>query len=357
MDRRDFLISTGGAVVAVTSASAAGAEALIERGTEGQAQAGRVLRLAMAWPDQPHGPADAARRLARRIALMTAGRLRIEVVAASSGPDTDAELCLASAHDFAHLHPAYAYFAGLPGSCGLSGAELAQWMSVGGGQMLWDDLAASHGWKPLLVSHLGEAPPLWARPGISAGNGFAGLSIAVPGLGADVVRALGGEPVRLDPAAVVSALADASIDAAEIGGPVASLAAGVATAAPYGTGQGLNAHGTALSLHIRLPVWTSLSEADQAIVSAAAADEFQTSLAEAAVHGSLAREVLEASFGVRHAPWPAEMAEAIGRVAEATVAHVAGHDAVAERIDHSYFAFRSMISGAPQHTRRGLAVG
>jgi TRAP-type mannitol/chloroaromatic compound transport system substrate-binding protein len=370
MDRRDFLLTTSGAVVAATSSASAlaagapGPEASSSAHSS-SAEGATVLRLGMAFANATHGPSDTARRLARRFETMTGGRYRIEIVADQT-LDGKADLFFGSAHHFTAWHPAFAYFAGLPGRSGLAAGALAQWIAVGGGQMLWDDLAEAHGWKPLLAGHTGGAPLLWSRTPITGLDSLVGARVAADGLGADVVRALGGDPVAIPAGGSTAVLTDGFVEAIEYGGAVASLASGVARAAPHaigspadggGAGAGLNGHGTALALNVTLPVWSKLSEADQAILAAAASESYQADVAEALVHERIARQVLEGSFGVRIAPWPSDVAEAIDRVAEATIAHVAGSDADAERIDRSYFGFRNMLSGAPAAPRKPAAIG
>lgn len=355
MDRREFLITSGGAAVAAASPIAAQAEDAVP--VSAATRSGRLLRLSMPWADTPQGPADSVRRFARRFEAMTGGRYRIEIAVADGGAENEADLVHGSAHDFAPLHPAFAYFAGLPGSAGLAAQDLAHWIAIGGGQMLWDDLAGSHGWKPLLVGHAGDAPPLWSREPITDLHDLSGRRLSAPGLGADVARALGAEACEaLAPHEVGAALAGGTVHAAEAGGLQTSLAGGIPRVARHATGQGLNGRGTALALNVRLPVWERLPEADKAILAAAAAEELQLSLAEARAHAGVARRALATSFNVRFAPWPADVAEALDRVAEATIAHVAGRDAIAARIDQSYMAFRSLISGAPAPPRAPAAA-
>ncbi len=352
MDRREFLITSGGAAVAVTSAVAA--EAASPPAAQDAHPDATVLRLSMGWTDAPQGPADSARRLARRIQDMTGGRYRFEISADPSATD-ESDLVHGTAHDFAGSHPAFAYFGGLPGSTGLAAQDFAHWIAVGGGQMLWDDLAGQHGWKPLLAGHLGEAPPLWSREAITGLRDLAGQRVVAQGLGAEVARALGAEgvPVTAD---ATAALQDGTAIAVEAG-LLTGLASGLARATRHATGNGLNARGTAVSLNVRLSVWDRLSEADRAIFAAAAAEEFQLSLAEARAHEHVARRALSSGFGVTFAAWPTEISEAIDRVAEAIVAHVAGCDAIAARIDQSYIAFRNALDGeaAARRTSAPLA--
>ncbi|MGE0022544.1 MAG: hypothetical protein AB7S70_02810 [Hyphomicrobium sp.] len=353
MDRREFLVTSGGAAVAATSGAAC---AQAEAAPPVQGTAGTVLRLSMPWADTPQGPADSVRRLARRFEAMTGGRTRIEIVASESVPDSDADLMHGSAHDFAPHHPAFCYFAGLPGSAGLAPQDLAHWMAIGGGQMLWDDLAGEAGWKPFLAGHMGDAPPLWSREPVRDLGDLAGRRIAAPGLGADVARALGAEALAVaEPRAAAALLAEGTLDAAEAGDLATSLATGVARAARHATGAGLNGHGTALALSVKLAVWERMADTDKTALAAAAAEEYQIALGEGRAHAAVARSVLEGSLGIAFAAWPADVAEALERVAEATIAHVAGRDATAARIDHSYMAFRSLLSGAPA-PRRPQAV-
>jgi TRAP-type mannitol/chloroaromatic compound transport system substrate-binding protein len=353
MDRREFLITGGGAAVAIASSGSALAADNALQSPNVRAEGALVLRLALAWPDAPQGPADSARRLARRFEAMTGGRYRIEI-AAGHGAPAEADLHYGSAHDFASLHPAFAYFAGLPGSAGLGAPDFAHWLTVGGGQMLWDDLAGQHGWKPLAAGHTG-ASPLWSRTPIRGLADLSGRRVAASGLGADVARALGADGFSVSPAQWAASLSDKSLFAAETGGLVASLADGTARALPHATGGGLNGHGTALSLNVRLAVWDAMPDADKACLEAAAAEAYQAALGEARAHERLASQVLARSLGVTFAPWPAELADALDRVAEATVAHVAGRDSTAARIDQSYMAFRSAVSGSDAPRRPAAA--
>jgi TRAP-type mannitol/chloroaromatic compound transport system substrate-binding protein len=349
MDRREFLISTSGVAAAAASATATAAAEPATEVAHPHVHATRTLRLAMPWADNGQGPGDSARRVALRLGSLLGGQ--VEVAVSASGVQADADLLHGSAHDFAGLHPAFAYFAGLPGNTGLSAQDFSHWLIVGGGQMLWDDLARTHDFKPLLAGHSGEAPPLWSREPVTGLLDFAGRQIYAPGLGADAARGLGAEPQQAAVQTLAETLRGGSLDLAEAGGLLTSLATGMGRATRHATGQGLNGYGTAYALTFRLPTWERFSPAEQAMISAAAAEEFQVSLAEARAHERIARRTLESGFGVRFAPWPSDVADALDRVAEATVAHLAGRDAIAARIDHSYMAFRAALSGLGQPPR------
>jgi TRAP-type mannitol/chloroaromatic compound transport system substrate-binding protein len=343
MDRREFLKTTSGAAAAAASAAAAAAAEGRERLSPPAIGAGRrELRLAVPGGDDSKGFGDSARRLARRIEALSGGRLRVELL----GPEDEADLVHGTANDHRAQHPAFAYFAGLPGETGLPGPDLEAWLSIGGGQALWDELARPHGFKPLLAGHSGGAPALWTRlPPGSLGD-LAGARVFAMGLGADVARALGAEPLSLAPHRLASALGEGSVGFVEWGGLFQSLALDLHTAATHAVGRGLSAHGTAFSLRVRLPTWESLGEADRAVITAAASEEYRLTLAEARTHETMLRKAMSEGHGLRFVPFPADIGDAIVRVADALVAHTAGHDALAERINRSYMAFKGAVSEA-----------
>ena len=68
-------------------------------------------------------------------------------------------------------------------------------MLAGGGQQLWDDLAANFDVKAMLAGHTGEQPCFVASRRVSDVGELAGGKVAVSGLARDVVRGFGLEPV------------------------------------------------------------------------------------------------------------------------------------------------------------------
>ena len=315
-------------------------------------QGRRQLRLAMPWDDALPGPADQAHRLCQRMAQATGGRLSVVptfevadgLAAVRAG---EADLYFASAHDHVEAHRGFAYFAGLPGDRGLSPQHLQMWISLGGGQALWDELAGDLGVKPLLAAHTGARSYLLASERIDSMAALAGRKAHVAGLGRDVARGLGLEPVSLPPTRLSGALQRGEILAAECGGAITSYALGVHAAAPYWAGTSINRNGTALALAIRRELWERLPDGEQTALTAAAAAEYQLSLAEEEAH----RHMLFPEPPVERT-WPlaAELSHAIRRVADAVVAHAAGADAQTRRINDSYAAFRQSVPagvGAP----------
>ncbi len=361
MDRREFLKSTGAAAAAAAAATAAVAQPSTASPAAPESVAApalasgiKELRLAISWPDGVAGPADQGHRLGQRLAAMSGGRYRIAflpgidngLAAVRAG---NADLYYASEHDHLGAHRALAYFAGLPGERGIAARQLSAWMLVGGGQQLWDELAAELGVKAMLAGHTGERPCFLASRRLSDMGELTGEKVAVAGLARDVVRGFGLEPVALPPARIAEALAGGELLAAECGGAIASHALGLLRAARHCVGVSVNRHGSAVALGLRRSLWDGLPASDQAMFAAAAAAEYELALAEEEAH----RRFLYPEPGADKT-WPlaGELSRAIRRVADAVVAHVAGSDAHAQRINAGYGAFRrALLPDEPSEAR------
>lgn len=344
MDRREFLRTSGGvAAAAVAAGSAAAASEQPDEGASRAAEDATVLRLAMPWPDDGKGFGDSARRLARRIEAATAGRYRIDII---EGVPSGIEAVRSGAADLYHvtehhnvgLHPAFAYFAGLPWQASLSASDLESWLLVGGGQALWDGLAADFGVKPLLAGHTGPAA-LWSTRPLETLADVAGARIHATGLAAGVLKGIGAEPVPLAPQEIKGALASGALVAAEYGGEIAAMSLGLPEAAPRAYATALTAAGSALSLGIGQALWERMSEADKAAIAAAAAEEVRVTLAEARSLREPIAIAMTSRFGVERPALGADIRDAIARIGNAVVAHAAGFDATASRINASYMGF------------------
>jgi TRAP-type mannitol/chloroaromatic compound transport system substrate-binding protein len=345
MDRREFLKSTGAAAAAATTATAVAETTLAAPAV---AKGLQQLRLVMPWADGVAGPADQARRLAQRIASMSGGKIRLVpsfgvsngLAAVHAG---DADLYFASTNHNLDAHRGLAFFAGLPGDRGLAPHHLQSWVTLGGGQALWDELAGGLGIKPLLAAHTGSRSLMLATESIDTMSALTGRKAYVEGLARDVARGLGLEPVSMAPAQLAGAMQNGELLAAECGGAITAYALGLHAVASYAAGTSINRNGTALSLGIERALWDRLGESDQAMVAAAANAEFQLSLAEEGAHRPM---LYPEPAPERIWPLAAELSHAIRRVADAVVAHAGGADAQSRRINDSYAAFRLSVQGS-----------
>lgn len=350
MDRRDFLKSTAAAAAAATATAAVVAETAYAEATPAAPALNRgpqELRLALPWADGFAGPVDQAHRLGRSIAAMSEGRFRIVptfgvadgLAAVRSG---EADLYFGSEADHLDAHRGLAFFSGLPGDLGIDPHRLQAWITTGGGQALWDDLSADLGVKAILAGHTGVRSHLLSTECIETMGALAGRKAHVQGLARDVARGLGLDPVSIAPAQLADAMQRGDVLLAESGGAITSYALGLPRVAPYWPGASINRNGLALALGFRRALWERLGTSEQAMLTAAAAVEFQLALAEEEGHGHLLYPEPPAA---RTWPIAAELSHAIRRVADAVVAHAAGSDSRTRRINDSYTAFSRSRTG------------
>jgi TRAP-type mannitol/chloroaromatic compound transport system substrate-binding protein len=332
MDRRDFLKTTSAAAVAAGAASATAAEAAAPAILSGS----RQLTLASSARDLPGSGAD---RLARRIETATDGRYRIELASAGA----DADLTHGGAWRHAGLNRAFAFFAGLPYSHGLDAAGLQTWLAVGGGAMLWDELAADFGFKPLVAGHTGPSAGVWAAARLEAPSDLAGGQLYAEGLAGDIVRDLGATQAALAPEELRAALADGRLQAAEWLGPLAAVAPDLQPLAQRLYQSGFNRNGLLLSLGVDKRLWDGMSAADRAIFEACAAQEYHLSLTDARAHVLIASQVEAPTKWPVRLPWPSRLAEAFDQAAADAVERIAAIDPASRRIHDSYQAFRRML--------------
>jgi len=336
MDRRDFLKTTSAAAVAAGAASASAA-AVTEAAPRAPAilSGSQQLTLACSWSDLPGSGAD---RLARRIEIATENRYSIHLM-----NDADADLTYGSAGRPANLHRAFAVFAGLPFSQGLDAAALQTWLAAGGGAMLWDELAAKHGFKPLVAGHTGPSPGVWAAARLETPSDLVGAKLHAEGLAGNILRDLGAMPGKFAPEDLRAALADGRLKAAEWLGPLAAVAPDLQPLAQRLYQPGFNRHGQLLSLAIAKPLWDGMSATDRAIFEACAIEAYHLSLTEARAHALIAGQVeIPAKWPVRLA-WPNGMAAAFDQAEAEAVERIAAADPASRRIHDSYKAFRGML--------------
>jgi TRAP-type mannitol/chloroaromatic compound transport system substrate-binding protein len=350
MDRRDFLKTTSAAAASVAAGATAGEDAVSTASAQASAhsQAPAVqlgaLRVVMASSWAADAPGFSAQRLAHRIATVSGGRIAVELLSAADS-HAAVDLTFGSAHEHARHHPAFAFFAGLPGSQGLDAAGLSAWLAVGGGQMLWDELAAGFGFKPLLAGHTGPSAGLWSNRALEATSDLAGAKVFAAGLAGDVLRTLGAEVVDVPIDTLGAALAGGRVDAAEWLGPVAAVAPDLRPLADrIYTGAGVMLSGSATVMTVRRPLWDRMDPAQQAILETCAAAEYQATLAELLAHAPFDRH---ARHQARQLALAREIAGAIERASRDAVERLAATDAVSQRVAGSYQAFRNYMSGEP----------
>nr|WP_308909592.1 TRAP transporter substrate-binding protein [Pseudokordiimonas caeni] len=308
----------------------------------------RSLKMVTAWPKNFPGLGTGAERLARRIEALSDGRIGVklyaagELVGALGGFDAvaqgQADMYHAAEYYWQGKSPAFNFFAAVP--MGMTGSEISAWVRFGGGQELWDELAAPFGVKAMLAGNSGVQMGGWFQKDINSVEDFQGLRIRMPGLGGEVMRRLGATPITKQGGEIFQALSQGNIDATEWVGPWNDLAFGFHTIVKNYYYPGIHEPGSALSLGLNKKLWDDLSAQDRTIIEASAAAENDIMLAEFNANNARALDTLIREHGVQLKRFSDEILKRLGEISTEVIAEVAATDDISRRIFESYAASR-----------------
>jgi TRAP-type mannitol/chloroaromatic compound transport system substrate-binding protein len=314
------------------------------------AQGIRQLTMVTDYPDGP-GMFASARRLARTINEASRGRIRIE---ASPGgavvkPLQTFDAVQSGVADMFHSHigyfekksPAFHFYSGVP--FGFTANELFAWVHFGGGQALWDALAAEFNVKPLLACSTGSQMGGWFTREVASAEAFKGLRYRMGAPAGEVFRRLGATVVLVPGAEIVSALKSGAIDACEWIGPWMDMAMGLHNAAGFYYYPAWNEPGGALALGINRRLWESFDEGDRRLIEAAAASEFAVSLAEFNANNALALRKLREEGSVKIRKFGDALLRTFAEISRDVVAKIGSGDEHAKKIHASHQDFRTLI--------------
>jgi TRAP-type mannitol/chloroaromatic compound transport system substrate-binding protein len=364
MKRRRFVAGAG--VAALGTLGTAG----VFLSSPSRAATKRVLKMVTTWPKNFPGLGTTAERLAKRITEMSGGELSVKVFAAKElVPDFEAfdavsngtaDLYHGAEYYWQGKSKSFNFFAAVP--FGMTATEMAGWITFGGGQNLWDQLSARFNIKPFMAGNTSFQMGGWYNKEINTLEDWKGLSIRMPGLGGEVLRALGATAVSLPGGEVFAALQSGSIDATEWVGPWNDLAFGFHKIAKYYYYPGFHEPGTVLSAGVNLDVWESLSGRHKAIINAAMAAENERCRLEFTTKNSLSLDVLLDKHKVDLRKFSDEMVRAIARVSADVVEGIGNETPESRKIYQSFMAFRekslawSKISGMAFDQARLLSL-
>ncbi|MEM7566785.1 MAG: TRAP transporter substrate-binding protein [Pseudomonadota bacterium] len=339
MDRRSFL-RAGAVGTTAVAASTLAAPAI--------AQGVQELKMVTSWPKNFPGLGTSANRVAERIEAMSDGRFKVrvfgggELVPALKTQDAlqegTADLYHSADYYFVGKTPSLAYFSAVP--FGLTANEQNAWLYHGGGQEIWDEIAAEFNVKPFAAANTGVQMGGWFKNPITTIDDFKGLKMRIPGLGGDVVNALGGTSVTLAGAEIQPALQAGTIDATEWVGPWNDLAFGLYKVVKNYGYPGFHEPGTTLSAGVRKDLWDGLSDSDKAMMDAAITAENCNGLAEFNANNGTALNQLINDHGVNLFEIPDDVYTAIGEASRDVLAGTASSDAMTQKTYDSFMAFR-----------------
>ena len=344
MSRRRALLGCG---AALTGAPALAAPAIAQG-------APRILRLASSWPAGLGGLADSATRLAEQINIVSDGRYHIELywpgelVPAFGVHDAvgagEVDLYHSAEYYFQNKHRGFNFFTTVP--LGLTTPEQTAWTKFGGGQALWDELNARYNVKAIACGGTGIQMGGWFNKEILTTDDFEGLIMRLPGLGAQVLAAMGATAVSLPADGIVSALFEGSIDATEWVGPYNDLQFGFQKLLTTYIYPGFHEPGTMASFGMNLDLWNSLDARDRALFETICDAELTSHTADFYGNNGIALVKLLAESGVQPTRLPDDVWNELSRVSFDVTASVANDDDLGRRIVESYEAYRALVNGA-----------
>ena len=237
----------------------------------------RRLTMTTTWPKDLPGLGKAAERVAERVKALSDGMLEIRVYAAgeltpafqafdevASG---NADMYHGAEYYWQSKSKAFNFFTAVP--MGMTAAEIMGWIDFGGGQALWEELSAQYGIIAFQGANTGHQMGGWFKKEINSLDDMNGLKMRIPGLGGDVIRALGGAAEALPGNEIYQALQTGRIDATEWVGPWNDYFLGFHREAKFHYGPGFHEPGSALAVGINRNVWEGLTPTEQAIIRSA----------------------------------------------------------------------------------------
>jgi len=352
LERRQFLKKAG---VGATALGAIALTAACTKKTEESAapavQAKKKFewKMVTTWPKGFPGLGTGADYLARIIGEMSDGQLTVkvygggELVPALESFDAvskgTAEMGHGAAYYWKGKSEAAQFFAAVP--FGLNADEMTGWIYYGGGQQLWDEVYAPFGVKGFAAGNTGVQMGGWFNKEINSINDFNGLKMRMPGLGGEVLGAIGAVPVNLPGGEIFSSLQSGAIDATEWVGPYNDLAFGFYKAAKYYYWPGWHEPGTTLECFVNLNAFNELPKELQAVVEQACKAANGDMFAEFTARNSSALNDLIVTHGVQLKRFPDDVLMKLATASQEVVSNLAGKNAENKKVYDSFAKFRA----------------
>lgn len=312
------------------------------------AQAKR-LRLVTSWSDALPLLPRSASRLAASVEALSGGALSMEVVNAGENhgafdvldlvANGEAEAYHSLEQNWQDRHPAYAYFTTVP--FGLTAEEMAAWLTFGGGEALWRELAARNGIRPIAVGNTGCQMGGWFAEKATSLEALQGGRINVAGIGARVWAAAGLQTSSLAGDDLVLSMFDGDVRAIEWFSPHLDLDFGFAKLLPYYMFPGWQEPGDTIALGLGASVYEGLSEAEKTLLEIACRQESVVVSSEFLAENGRALNRMRAEYGSLVEAFPEDLLDRLFEISEQVLTEISAHDELAGRVHGSFSDFRN----------------
>ncbi|MEM6381635.1 MAG: TRAP transporter substrate-binding protein [Pseudomonadota bacterium] len=303
--------------------------------------------MASSWPKGAPGVGVNAERVADKITSMSGGRIQIDFNAGGElvPPFEVFDAVAGGTADLAHTTPYYAvgkdqamhFFTGVP--FGLTALEHIAWLRFGGGQALWDRAYEPFGLKPFYTGSSGPQAGGWFREELTSLDDLQGLNFRVAGLGGEVMRRIGVNPVLLPPPEIFPAMQNGTIDAAEWIGPWNDLAFGLFRVAKHYYMPAFHEMGPALELIVSQEAYNALPNDLQRIVEEACLAASMETTADFTFHNIVSLRPLIEEHEVQVHTMPDAIIDALAAETGPVLQEVADSSVIAGETFASFQAF------------------
>ncbi|SFV52221.1 TRAP transporter solute receptor, unknown substrate 6 [hydrothermal vent metagenome] len=316
MKRRDFLTTTALTATSVAFSGCHRAKQNNKTDTIHVTKAKKVtLKLATSWPAHFPIMGTGVDTFAKRCFELSGGSLEIKIfpknilVPALQVFDSCSAAQIDAFHSGVYYwkgkNPAFSIFGGMP--LGFTSEEMITWLKYGGGYDLWREMYGKFNLYPLIGGTTGPQMGGWFKKEINSLSDLKGLKMRIPGLGGEVMKKLGVNPVLLPAGEIYTALERGTIDATEWVGPALDKMMGFDKAANYYY-TGWHEPGSILELTFNKARWERLSDEHRAIITAASEEMTGNMLQEFRYENAKAFKELPQNVQIRK--FPKEMMDA-----------------------------------------------
>lgn len=343
MQRRSFLLSAGIAATVMTVLPKLAMDQSTHR-----------WRMVSRWDAQFPNQFVAAQRLVNRIAVLSGGRLTIEILPPPANEPTEntlkavrngsIELCRSLAYHWRSQSKAFDFFFVAP--FGFTQDEMNTWLRYFGGQELWDEAYAPLGVKAFPVGALGAQSFGWFRQEINSLSDLKDMRFRTTGLGVDIMSKLGAKPVNLLPTQIIPAMKDRKIDAFELVGPQVDLHFGTYQVASFYYFPSYNQPSGMIELVINKAKYDALPEDLKQVLAIATQAEHDQGLAEANAGNANALKTLTTEYSVQVRQLPQDVLMALGNASGEVIADIraSGDDITKRTVDSFQNARQTLMA-------------
>jgi TRAP-type mannitol/chloroaromatic compound transport system substrate-binding protein len=345
MKRRDFITT---AAIGASALALSGCRRAEDQKSVNINRGKKVkLKLATSWPAHFPIMGTGVDALAKRCGELSGGSLEIKVypknilVPALQVFDATSAAQIDMFHSGVYYwkgkNSAFSIFGGMP--LGLTSEEMITWMKFGGGYELWRELYGKFNLYPIIGGTTGPQMGGWFKKEINTLQDLKGLKMRIPGLGGEVMKKLGVNPVLLPAGDIYTSLERGTIDATEWVGPYLDKMMGFDKAAPFYY-TGWHEPGSILEITLNKARWEKLSPEHQAIITVASDEMTSTMLQEFRYKNAQALQELPKSVKIK--TFPNEIMQAAKKALGEVLEEESQKSADFKRVLQSYEAFAKL---------------